>query len=327
VRHSLLLLILLVPSFARAQSDPQRVATAQALFTRATELMKAGDFAAACPKLEEAVRLEPSAAGGKLKLAECYEGAGRLASAWGAYGVAEVAARAAGQPDRERTAQLKAAELKPRLSTISVRVRGEPARVVVERDGMAVGAAQLGTPVPVDGGKHTIAAHAEGKRYWDRTVEIAVEKQALEIDVPLPPPPPAADPPPPPPAAPAPRPVEPPRAVPGWSWAVGAVGLAAIGVGIALRVDAANVEAEQAKACGAALDQCPSTFDVPGTNQHKQDSFAAAVGLGVLGGAATSAAIIGAAVSLSASRHPRASVLPLVEVGPGRAWAGARVAW
>jgi hypothetical protein len=95
-------LLLLAPP-AVAQDD----AAAERLYEVATAAMDKGDYATACPKLEEVVRLVPDGIGAKLTLAECYEGAGRLASAWAVYGTARAVAAKAGQPDREKKAAAK----------------------------------------------------------------------------------------------------------------------------------------------------------------------------------------------------------------------------
>ena len=62
-----------------AGGAPTSVATT--VWEQALEAMHKQDYATACPTIEEVARLRPEELGAKLKLAECYEGAGRLASA------------------------------------------------------------------------------------------------------------------------------------------------------------------------------------------------------------------------------------------------------
>src|SRR5258708_31530603 len=73
------------PAFAQPQPRPQGdPVAAQALFDAAKRLVHEGRFAEACPKLEESQKLDP-AIGTHYALADCYEKAGRLATAWVAY--------------------------------------------------------------------------------------------------------------------------------------------------------------------------------------------------------------------------------------------------
>ncbi len=295
--------------------DPRNTATAQALFDQARDEMKDGHFAEACPKLEEAIRLEPSGAGAKLKLAECYEGAGRLASAFATYVVAETAARAAGRTDRASWAAERAAALKPRLSTLTLSV-AESAKgqegLSLRRDGREIGRAEWGVGVPVDGGTVVVVAEAPGHiaRTWK--VDVRAEGDAATVVIepleaepasapaPEPTPPPEAV------AAPPPRAVAPRAAptaegphVPTWAWVTGGVGLASGLVGVGFRVDGVVVEADQADACGPARERCPRGYDVDGTNSRKLLDFGMFVGLGSAGAAALGIALVGAAVGLS----------------------------
>jgi hypothetical protein len=167
----------LPPRPARAQS-PQNLQVAQALYDQATQEMAAKSYATACPKLEEAVRLVPEGVGGKLTLAECYEAQGKLASAWAAYELAEAAASRARQLDRQKLAHERGEALRPRVAMLTIAV-AEPARSVpglsIKRDGVSVGPAQWGVPLPADRGKHLIVASVGDGRTWERTIEITTD--------------------------------------------------------------------------------------------------------------------------------------------------------
>ena len=90
---------------AHAQSEGgAQTSAATTLLEQALQAMHNQDFASACPKIEEVARLRPDDLGAKLKLAECYEGAGRLASAWALYALVGPLADKANQPDRHKTA-------------------------------------------------------------------------------------------------------------------------------------------------------------------------------------------------------------------------------
>jgi tetratricopeptide (TPR) repeat protein len=161
-----LLVSLGLPGVARADGDADRQA-AQALFDSADELMKRKDYAAACPKLEEVTRLIPDGLGAKLTLAECYEGAGKLASAWSTYSQVESLAARQNQPDRQTLARDRAAQLKPKLAKLVINV---PAAVSA-LPGLAINAtaSQSGLRNSASSRRrrhHTIEASATGKLSW-----------------------------------------------------------------------------------------------------------------------------------------------------------------
>ena len=175
---------------AAPTADPQSIATAQALYDQATAEMDAGNHASACPKLEEVTRLIPDALGAKLTLAACFEGAGRLASAWSQYVLMEALATRAGQTDRAQRAAEKAAALRPRLSLMTVTVppsvRGIPG-LTITRDGLALGEGQWGVAVPVDAGRHEVVVSAPGHSPWRGLVDVKAdgEQVALEVQAPV----------------------------------------------------------------------------------------------------------------------------------------------
>src|SRR5580698_2604369 len=104
---------------AWAQGATERAALAQGLYDAAAELIKAGKFAEACPKLEESQRLDP-AMGTQFFLAGCYEKTGRPTSAWSLFLEVAGAAKAAGNTVRETTARARAAALEPRLPRLRI---------------------------------------------------------------------------------------------------------------------------------------------------------------------------------------------------------------
>ena len=149
---------LIVSSGGRARAgaeDGDRSAVAEALFQEGRALLMAGNAADACPKLEESQRLDP-AAGTLMALALCREQVGELASAWAAFVETEGRARLDGRSDRERLAHDHATALRPRLSTVSLRVpsdlAGTPGLSIV-LDGAALGAGAWNVDIPIDGGR------------------------------------------------------------------------------------------------------------------------------------------------------------------------------
>ena len=75
-------LVGMLPTAARADDGAR--AAAQAAFEEGRRLADAGDYAGAAERFEQSERLDP-ALGTVLNLANCYEHARRLASAWRAF--------------------------------------------------------------------------------------------------------------------------------------------------------------------------------------------------------------------------------------------------
>ena len=175
--------VLLGVATARADGESNRVA-AEALFAEGRRLLGAGDFSAACQKLEASQRLDPGI-GTLLNLGDCYEKKGASASAWASFLEAAAGARRVGDVSREQTARERAARLERALSHLTVTVPSDSAsQIVVVRDGHPVDRVIWGTPTPIDPGKHVIEASAPGKKTWSKTVDVGKDGQSVEITVP-----------------------------------------------------------------------------------------------------------------------------------------------
>jgi tetratricopeptide (TPR) repeat protein len=167
--------------------------TAEALFREGRELLARGDYAAACPKLEESQRLDP-APGTEFNLGRCYELLGRLASAWGAYADVAQVTHSFGQKERELRARERVAAIEPRLSFVLVKAASHADGLHLRRDGAPMPLAQLDVEIPVDPGDHVLAAEAPGKRPWEAHFRISHEAERVVVEVPLlEPAPPEAD--------------------------------------------------------------------------------------------------------------------------------------
>ena len=145
------------------------------------------EFATACPKLEEVVRLVPDGVGARVTLGECYVGLGKLASAWASYNAAETTANRLGQGPRAEKARVAAEALKPRLATLTIQVSDQVKAlpgVAVQRDGVAVGPAVWGVAIPVDNGRHVVTASANGKQAYSKSADVAFDgvKAVVTID-------------------------------------------------------------------------------------------------------------------------------------------------
>lgn len=174
--------LLLTPRLASAQAET-KAAVAEALYRQARDLMAAGKYDEACPKLAQSQQLDP-ATGTLLNLAACHEKQGKLATAWLEYSDALVAARRDGREDRVQYARERAAELEPKLSrlTLLLAPNADAPGLTIELDGTSVGSAVFGVPTPVDPGKHSVRASAPGKKPQVFSIEIAVaDQQSLSI--------------------------------------------------------------------------------------------------------------------------------------------------
>lgn len=311
---------------ARAQ-DGAEVAKTQALFASGVELMKQGKFGEACPKFEEVVRRTPDGIGAKLALAECYEGSGKLASAWGTWHKAGGQAAVAGQNERADAAKKKAALLEPRLSRLVIVVPAEVAALpglVIKLDDAGSVRSEWGVALPVDGGDHAVSATATGRVAWSRSVKVAVEGARVEVAVPMldtvpvaAPTAPKVD------VSPLPPPPAPPstaaRGVPGWAIIVGGAGLAMLGAAAGFRVDQAAAGNTLDRDCGPQR-VCAPGYDWAPLYDRENRSFGLFIGLGAGGIAAVSAAVIGILAGTRGTRAEATAAWTVIPAAlPGQA--------
>jgi hypothetical protein len=165
-------------------ATPSESAAAQALFDKARQLMTAGKYAMACPKLEESQRLDPST-GTLLNLGACYEHQGRLASAWTKFLEADASARASGSLERAAAARERAGTLAPRLAKMVINLGGAHLEgLQVRRDGELVGAAQWGVAIPLDSGEHIVVVSAPARKSWQTKVTLQGDGSTVSVAVP-----------------------------------------------------------------------------------------------------------------------------------------------
>jgi len=180
-----LLAIIMVPIVAGrgyAQSSDSS-AIAEQLFNQARDLVKANQWAEACPKFEASLHYDP-VLGTRLNLAACYEHIGKLATAWGIYRESIELAKKAGDVKRRDYAQKQAAALEPRLPKLSISVPAKlPAGFIVKRDATLVDTGALGVALYIDPGSHEIIASAPGFEAFKQTVTV-VEGNARTLAIP-----------------------------------------------------------------------------------------------------------------------------------------------
>ena len=178
----------------------QDSAASQALFNVGLAEMEAHRWERACPALFESYQME-ARAGTLFTLAECEVAWGRIASACTHYDdylqqVARMpASQRASHAEREVIAARQKAAIAPEVPTLTLTLAAPaPRGLVVLRDGVALGAASFGLPIPTDPGQHVIVvqlpgtptretrlivARGEHKRHelaWQMPVEVPVER-------------------------------------------------------------------------------------------------------------------------------------------------------
>lgn len=169
--------------------DPAAVA----FFNEGRAMLEKGRLEEACDRFSRSQELEP-AVGTVYSLAECYERRGMMASAWVAY--LEAASLATSLPNKQNAwrapmAKQAAAKVESRLSYLTIAPSPTP-NVSVARNSVAIKAASLGAPFPVDAGKHVITATSPTGQSWQTTVELregasaSVRVPALESSTPPP---------------------------------------------------------------------------------------------------------------------------------------------
>jgi hypothetical protein len=156
-----------------------------ALFQQGRDLVKQGRYAEACPKLAESQRLEPKL-GTLLNLAVCNEKLGKTATAWAEYASAAAMARREGarEQEREAFARDQAAALEKTLARVTFRATAPEPGIRLTLDDQPLADAVLGTPLPIDPGKHRLSVGAAGKKAWSTVFEVPAEK--ADVDVPIP---------------------------------------------------------------------------------------------------------------------------------------------
>jgi hypothetical protein len=161
-------------------ADP---AMAEALFREGKALLNKGDFAAACPKLEQSQRLDPSS-GTMVNLALCHEKQGKSATAWAEYLLAARLAHTQGKVERAQVAEQSASALEPKLSYLTITVTSKAPGMVIRRAGIELDEAAFGSRLPVDPGTQVLTVSAPGKKTLELEVEIKANGDAQSVLVP-----------------------------------------------------------------------------------------------------------------------------------------------
>lgn len=166
---------------ARAQD----AGIAEKLFIEGKALMQEKKYPEACLKLQASHDLDKTATGTLLNLALCHELINKPATAWAEF--RQVIAESTGRrEDRVTLAREHEEKLKPILSHIRILVAPD-ARVrqlTIQLDALTIPEVTWGGELPVDPGKHSIAAAAPGKiaRTTEFVVGDAADRKTLVVE-------------------------------------------------------------------------------------------------------------------------------------------------
>jgi hypothetical protein len=179
------LTVVLAPTLSAAAPSAEQRTAAEALFQQGRELMSEKSFSAACEKFAGSQELDPGL-GTQLHLADCYDLAGKTASAWALFREAASVARRAGETDRQQIAEERADNLVPRLSKLELQV--SPASVSpgleLRLNDMLVPRASWNTALPLDPGPVHVEARAPGKTPWHYRGALAPGPASRRIEIP-----------------------------------------------------------------------------------------------------------------------------------------------
>jgi hypothetical protein len=313
--------MLAAPALRAQSGGASNRAAAEALFNEGRKLASSGKYTEACPKFEASEQLDPGL-GTLLNLAECYEKIGKTASAWAEYKEAIPLARASGSKVRQDLATERAAALESRLSMLTIRAMGgteEATGLEIRRDGVPVQQAELGSPIPLDPGPHTVDATAPGRQKWSSTVQLT-DAAKLSVDVPAltplaanaaatPTDTPKAVPPPPD----QPRPSSSGSTQRTAAIVVGAVGVVGVGIGAVFGLGASSKWSDAKSKCTAYPYGCSQdALDAKSSAQSKASVATVAF---IVGGVA-----IGGAAVLWLTAGPSQEKSVALGVGPGAAF-------
>lgn len=163
-------------------------ATAEELFQLGKKEMLESKFESACPRFEESYKLDP--AGGTLQnLAVCYEGMGKVASAYARFEELKNTSLRATPPrtDRVELAESHIALLKPRISRVSVEMPKENRvpELTVSVDGISYGEPSWSSGILLDPGTHTLQVSAKERKPWSSSLSITKDHTTLHAKVPV----------------------------------------------------------------------------------------------------------------------------------------------
>lgn len=332
MRVAAVLLLAVVAGLAPATAHAQDVAASEAQFERGLAAMEKGDYAIACPAIEESYRLDPRA-GTMFTLAECENKRGRTATAATRYeDYLSFHARLPPdlqqrQGDRPHLAASQRDALRARAPRLTLVVPSAlPPGSRVSRDGIALAAPSWGIALPVDPGEHVVRLEAPGHAPSEIAVSI-VDGEARSVVLQLGP---ATAAPPPPPAAASPAVASPAEAglTPAQTSGLVLVGVGVVGLGLGAGFGIATLSEKSTidRVCGRVADDGTRLCD----DASGTDAAASAATTGTIStvsfGVGAAAAVGGVLLIVLGGDEDRgaAGVRPLLAGSGDGAFAGAR---
>src|SRR5688572_18425308 len=157
----------------RAFAGEAEQQAAEALFRQAKALMDAGDYEPACEKFAASNAIEPGL-GTLLYLGDCYEKAGRFASAFATFSAAAELAESRDDEQRQHLASVRAAALEPRAPTLEIQSGSEvPLNdLQITVNGSPFDPADLDRALPRDAGRYELRFSAPGYDTFVSQVEL-----------------------------------------------------------------------------------------------------------------------------------------------------------
>jgi tetratricopeptide (TPR) repeat protein len=167
--------LVVIAGRAHAQS-----AEAAALFDDGDKLFKQGKIAEACEAFEASNRIE-ARAGTLIRLGDCRERLGQLASAWSAFKDALIRVK---DPRKQKLAKDHVAALEPRLSYLTIAVARPTDGLAILRDGKPVDPVEWNRAIPIDGGTYEIVASAPHHVTWKDKATVPAERGQITVELP-----------------------------------------------------------------------------------------------------------------------------------------------
>ena len=314
-------------SAAGAQSK-QELDKARTLFREGVALSAANDWSGALAKFKEVAQVRMTAQVA-FNIAECEEHLGKLLAALGNYRLAssEASQPNANAPEVAKQVDARISALEARIPKLTI-ARGDGAESAsIELDGVEIGSAQIGSPIPVDPGPHTVVGKVNGREGSRETVTLGEsETKDVTITIAAPPTKPVE------PVAPTQPDVLPPPEVPGSKLPgiiVTGLGVASIGAGVVFLILRQGTISDLDELCGGD-ESCPPSAESKADDGKlftglAEATFAAgavgvAVGVVLL---ATSGKKAAPVTGLLAPQRPAKPSMRFVGAAPGASVGGA----